>query len=102
MKVDLTKKIRNLEGDAFEEIKTEGDKRTKVKVTLKDICVNALQSNDDKIDGNEKMKRFLFAEKLHKANKIDLTVDEVVKLKELIGKIYPIAYVGASYKLLEK
>lgn len=77
-------------------------------VMLKTIFVNALLFNDqDKnLDGNEKMNRWKLAERIMAASntesgELDAKVEEVAKIKELVGKFFPTGVVGAVYSAIE-
>lgn len=70
--------------------------------TLKDVCIISLLSNDESVKtGVEKMKRFLLSSKIQKANDLDLKAEEIVLLKDSIGKVYNALIVGRAYELLD-
>lgn len=106
MKVKLNQCLLKIDGEKLYKEIMEGGKlvETKNEFQLKDVCINALMANieGDKIDGLEKMKRYLLATKIQKANELDLKSEEIVKLKELIGKVYGVLIVGQAYEMLEK
>ena len=95
MRVDFSKVLTDLDGKELEE--------GKKKVTLKQVCVNALMAVDQKenIDGTEKLKRYQLATKINKGT-MDVSVEEVAKIKELVGKYFSTIIVGQVYELLEK
>ena len=100
MKIKVNQVLKDLKGEDL-----KGKKKGE-KVELKTICVNALLSEvpekeGAKIDGNEKMKRFILAEKIQKANEIELTVEESSKIKAIIGGAFPPLVVGRAYNALE-
>ena len=83
-------------------------------LTLEQIAEDALLANyaDEQgagpttrpISGDEKVKRYALALKIHDApNKADvaLTIDEAKLLKDLIGKAYGPAVVGPAWHMLE-
>lgn len=96
MKVNFIVPILDIEG---KEIKKE-DGRTAF--ALKDACVGALMANDEKLDGSEKMKRFLMATKIQAAKELELKIEEVVLLKEVVGKNYGTLVVGRVFEILDK
>lgn len=106
MKIKLDKCLVDIEGEKMFKDSIVDGKRvvSKNEFQLKDVCVNALMANvdEEKIDGNEKMKRYLLATKIQKANELDLKSEEIVKLKEQIGKVYGTMIVGQAYQMLEK
>ena len=94
MKINLDAEIQDLEGKV---VQLEGKA-----FTLKKICVESLLNTSDAatVNGEEKMKRFLLAEKLWLGGVQDLAVEEITKIKELIGKCYATLAVGKAFKLL--
>ena len=100
MKIKVNQVLKDLKG---EDLKAGGEDKEKG-LELKVICTNALLSDNaeiEKIDGNEKMTRFLLAEKIQKANELDLTVEEITKIKKVIGLFYGPLLVGRAYNALE-
>lgn len=71
-------------------------------VTLSDIAVNALVTpiDGERLDGKTKFELMKFAQKIHNAKDVDITVEEVAKIKERVGVMYPQLLVGAVYELL--
>ena len=108
MKINLTKKFKKINEDPL--FKAELDEKTgavrvsKNVLMLKDICLNALLAEfpDEKPNGMENMKRYLLAKKVQLANDIELKAEEVVLIKELVGRAYnsPLV-VGQAYHFLE-
>jgi len=73
-------------------------------ILLENIAVNALlaATQDDRADGTEKAKRFTLAMKINNQTEpVDVTAEELVKMKEMIGKVYTALVVGRAYDLLE-
>ncbi len=75
----------------------------KKELTLQSVTCNALFANieDDKADGEEKLKRWELATRIIKNQKLELTVEEVTKIKEMIGKAYTAIVVGPAFQLLD-
>jgi hypothetical protein len=95
MNINPEQKLTDIKG---EELKDK-DKS----VYAKDIMVNALLVNDEKAEGTDKMERFLLAKKVSQAtNEISLKAEEIVLIKEMVGKVYSPLIVGQIYELLEK
>lgn len=73
-------------------------------LTMKDVIIKALlatYSNED-IDGNEKNRRYKIAMKVKNSEEYsELLIEEVVIIKELIGKFWSPIVVGQAYSLLE-
>ena len=97
MLIDFNQTLKDLDGV---ELKPDG----KV-MTLRSACTNALVnvSNLEKqIDGEEKVKRYNLATKVHDAKgPTDLEAEDIVKLKKLVGNIYGPLVVGQVHLLLE-
>jgi len=96
----------SLKGFSEEELK---DQNGKVR-TVASLCLDALLATytNELIDGAEKIIRYNLALKLKedakipKSGEINLTAEEITKIKELVGKMYPTLVVGLIYELLEK
>jgi hypothetical protein len=99
MKVEVNQPLKDLEGKVINK-----DTEKKIEFQLKDACVNALMAEieGEKIDGNEKVSRYLLATKIQKANELDLKSEEIAKIKDLIGKVYGVLVVGQCFEMLEK
>lgn len=96
MKFQLKKAvIKNLEGEALK----NGEKE----FTVAQACVNALLADyqEDKINGEEKLKRFVFAKKINQDETIELKSEDVTLIKSLIAKAYNALIVGSVYEVLE-
>lgn len=97
MKVDFREKLLSLKDIPLKDGNEE--------LTLGLVCINILLANlpsEKEIDGKEKFKRFKLAQKIDKAdNKITINAEEVVLLKNLIGKAYSPLVVGRAYQILE-
>lgn len=71
--------------------------------TLQGVSLDALMASyqgEEKLSGEEKMKRFLLAEKIHKGE-FDLAAEEIALLKALIGKAFTPIVVGQAWRMLE-
>ncbi len=89
----------------FEEGTPEGEmpKRKMVKVTLLKVSRSALMANypeDKSLDGEAKLARWKLAQKIN-GSETEVTAEEVVLLKTLIGKAFTAAIVGPAYTILE-
>ncbi len=96
MVININQAITNLEGKPFEENGKE--------FNLKDSLVNALFHDDAKeaLPGADKMKKYNLAKKIYKAEEeVELSHEEIVKIKEYVGKLYVTAVTGAIYELLD-
>lgn len=97
MKIDFAQTLRDLDGKPI--------KKGKIDMSLASICVDALLSLDPKntanIDGKEKVVRYELAKRIHKGGVVDLTTDEISKIKKLVGKLYFPIIVGQAFMMLE-
>ena len=97
MVIDFTQKLTNI---VTKKVFVNDDKTD---LTLMNVACNALFANieEEKIDGQEKLKRYELASKIIKNPKFDLMAEEIVKIKELTAKVYGTMVVGIVYKILE-
>lgn len=97
MKIDFSKKFTNFNGETLK------DSQTGIELSLSDVCVEALMAVDQKdpIDGMEKLKRYNLALDINKGKKDSLSAEEIVLLKELIGKYFTTIIVGQALPMLE-
>ena len=51
--------------------------------------------------GEEKMEAWGLAKNIHDGAELNLTPEQIVKLKERIGKVYGAAVVGPVYQILD-
>jgi hypothetical protein len=94
--VGLNNPIKNLAG---EEIKDDG-KPFLMSAAITNALLSAFPDEKD-ISGDEKVKRFLLATRLHGQDSIDLSADEVVLCKRLVAKAYNPLVVGQAWAVLE-
>jgi hypothetical protein len=97
MKIDFNKKFTNFNGEILK------DSQSQKELSLKDVCVEALMVVDQKeeIDGEEKVKRYNLALDIYNGKKENLSSEEIVLLKELIGRYFSTIVVGQALKMLE-
>lgn len=101
MRIDLNEVLLDLDCNVIEEARKSGEVK---KLTLKFVCVNSLltiSKEDMSINGVEKNERYLLALKLSLKDTIELKVEEIVKIKDAIGKVYLPLVVGRAWELLE-
>lgn len=105
MKVKINKTLSALDGSPAI-LKNEDGKETVL--TLKTICVNALQFQEKDVSGSEKMKRYRLATKIYGTKdsediEMDLSAEDITMLKDLINKSYPSPIVvGQAWDILEQ
>jgi len=113
MKLNCDTIVKTMTGKPFQETVLPPGKKPeeiqekdikKVNVTVGSACVGALLFNypdEQKIQGKEKFERWNLAKKFNAGGVIEITVEELVKVKELIGKMYATNMVGPLFELLE-
>ena len=93
MKINFNQPIKSLQGEAIKDL------------TLKVVSTEALLAPFDderSLGGEEKAKRYLLATRVYANDELDLTVEEVAKIKQLIGKGYGVLVVGQAWDMLER
>jgi len=96
MKINFNVGLKNLEGRALKDKEKD--------LTLKDVSANAVLGNypDEKIDGEEKLKRFMLATKIYESSgELELDIDEIKMTKDLIAKGYSILVTGRALEILD-
>ena len=96
MKINFNVALKNLKGEILKDKEKD--------LTLKDVSTNALLGNypDEKIDGEEKLKRFLLATKIYESkDELELSVDKIKMTKDLIAKGYSILVTGRALEILD-
>ncbi len=102
MKIQLNQKLKTLDGEV---IKIMSGKK-EIDFTLADAVMTALTSNfeDEKnLTGEEKVIRFTLAQSIQrkKNGEIDLSADDIVLIKKLIGKAYGTLVSGQVWGILK-
>jgi len=71
--------------------------------TLRDICIAALMTDnpENRVNGQEKYRRYELATKIKKNDTVEVTTDEIVLIKNLIAEIYPPLVLGQAFDMLE-
>jgi hypothetical protein len=98
--IDFTQKLTGVDGKPI----LMTDKPDSAAVTLGDVAIAALESPQADEPGtaaSEKLAHDELARKIYHKKDAVLTLDEVKLIKDRIGKIYPAAFIGASWPLLD-
>lgn len=98
MKIDFTKKFTNFNGEVLKDVTSSKE------LSLGDICIESLLAIDktsNELDGVEKVKRYNLALEIHQGKKESLTAEEIVLLKDLIGKYFTTLVVGQALPMLD-
>lgn len=95
MKVNMTTPLKSFSG----EILKEGDEE----IVLRQIVINALMVDDsqDRTPAEEKFNRYMLAQRVHNDDEVELTAEEVSRVKSLIGKFFNPLVVGAAWNILD-
>lgn len=71
-------------------------------VTLKDVCIAAVLTPNQKDDQKTKMEKWDIYKKLRDSEEeCDLQVEEIAVIKTSIGEIYPPLIMGQCFDLIE-
>lgn len=73
-------------------------------IVLSDICTNAcfaVVETDKQLNGSQKYELYRLGNKIAGGGEIDVTAEEVSKLKERVGQAYTQLVVGLTFDLLE-
>lgn len=98
MKIDFTKALMTVEGTELK------NKDTGELITLRQIAVNSALGDhptDAALTGIEKYNRWELARRIQTQETLDMSSEEITKLKELIGKHYGPVILGPAYNILE-
>lgn len=95
MQIDFSQEIVGFDGEVI--------KDQRGPLTLGRVCGIALtsQGQNEKNDGEEKLKRFLLAQKIFGKETVSVTVDEVSLMKKLVNESFGAAVMGPAWLMLE-
>jgi hypothetical protein len=99
--IDFTIVINGLDGKP---IMIPDGKGKQEALTLNTACVNALETSleeDRQMPGEAKFKLDELAHKIYNKNGVSLTAEEVVLIKQRVGKLYNPLVVGAVWRILD-
>lgn len=100
MKVDFSLELRTMAGEPIPRSKTN-----QAATTLKDVAVEALLAFDPQknVKGKDKMQRWQIAATIYASNGevVTMEMEDVAKIKELVGDIYGPLIVGQAWNMLE-
>ena len=108
MKIDFSILLVTLSGEPLTKSLSEDEqdeKKEKIQYTLGLACSNALVAfleQDRQKDGAYKFSCWQLASRISKAKEpIDITAEEIVLIKDRVGRMYGAMGVGPVYELLE-
>jgi hypothetical protein len=96
MKIDLTQELKDFDGKV---IPSASGKPATVKGVVIDALIATYQ-DEANLGGEEKLKRWELASKINKGD-FDLTAEDIVLAKKLVGKAYGPLVVGQVWNILE-
>lgn len=102
---DLLAATAEMTSEQREAIAAAINKTGRPALTLKRAMVNALQAmfeDERQLEGEKKLERWKLAMKIHLGGEIDLTAEEIVLVKRLVGKLYGPSVVGPVWTALEE
>ena len=98
--IDFSSPITQLNGEPF-----VGQDGKTMNTTLAIVAENALLASyqdEQNLSGEDKVKRFVLARKIHENEKnVELTADEITLIKKLIAKSYNPLITGESWRILD-
>lgn len=97
--VDFTTPLAQLDGKPF-----LGPDGKPVETTLGSVAETALlgsYADEQNLSGEDKVKRFYLANKIHNNRAASLTTEEVTLIKRLIAKTYNPLVVGLAWTILD-
>ena len=104
MLIDFRKPIKDLAEQPITETEAGPDGKPKiVNLTLSRVAVNAVLGSlpeDREISGEQKLKRFLLAQKILNAE-VELELEDVKLIKDRVGKVFGPLIVGRAFLLLD-
>lgn len=95
MKIHTQYVLKDLHGDP---IKDKGKDTTLETVLTTSLLSQGVQENPD---GNEKYKRFKLANRIIAGGVVELSAEDVVLLKKVVGQTYMALAVGRVFDILE-
>lgn len=98
MKLNVTTVLKNINGDDLIEPNAKGEAEP---VTVRKVIINALMTPEQKDTGVQKVEKYSLAMDIQKQDEIELTPEQIVLLKEAIGKPYGPVVVGPVSMLLD-
>lgn len=96
MKIDFKKLINSVYGKPIK----NDDKDLDLGFACTEALMNVTAA-DVKMEAVEKYKRYKLAERIALADELDLSIEDVAKIKECVGKVYGPNVVGPVFDILE-
>ena len=97
MKIDIAQHLIGYDGEPIQD-GSDGP------LTLRSVCCSALVGNysdEQALPGEDKVRRFCLAQRLHSCAHPELTVEEIALIKLLIAKGFVTSVVGSAWSKLD-
>lgn len=97
MKIHVERTLKTIDG---EDLKREDG----AILSVREVMLNSLLSpfpDERNLSGEDKVKRYSIAMRIHKESEPDLNVEELTLIKQLVGKLYFPLIVGQMWEILE-
>lgn len=98
MKIDMTTQILDLDGEPIPQSK-DGPI-----TTLRSVVEGALLApmrGDENLAGAKKAELFLLVMRVHTEDECEMKAEEIVTIKDRVGKLYGPLVVGRAYAILD-
>ncbi len=99
MKIDVTNPLLGLDDKPL--IPDNSDPEKSGPLTARQAIINALMLADPKLEGTEKLGRYLLATLINKKDEVDLTNEQVTLIKAEVARCYGPLVVGRIYELVD-
>ena len=98
MKLDVTQVLKSISGDNLIDV----DENNEVMpISLRYVLVNSLMVPIEKDSGPKKAEKYGLAIDIQRNDEVEVTAEQIVILKEAIGKPYGPSVVGPVYAILD-
>lgn len=98
MKLDVTTELKSVVGVPLLEQDEKGEAKS---VLLRNVLINSLLIPMDSDDGVTKAAKWNLALKIQENDKVEVTPEQVVMMKNAVAKPYGPAIVGPVFSLLD-
>ena len=105
MKLDVTRKLKTLYGKDILDISTdENGVKTRTPLTLRSVLAAVLVSNvqGESLAMAEQVERFMLATEIVKEDQVELSAEQVAKLKKYVAARYAPLITGQICMILEE
>lgn len=97
MKLNLNTELKTIQGAPIVD-------ETQKQMTAGGVMFSSLVASghqDDKLDGSAKFKRYELAKTVYVGGEMNISTEEVILIKKVVGMYMPIQVVGAIYNFIE-